>query len=142
MTGMMCAVCAGTVQSTLQSQQGVESADVNFATQEATILWNPEQTSPEQLAEAVRTAGYDMIVASDLAEATTLKDEEEARAWKKMKWKTILAWTLTIPLATLCMIHIHFPGEAWVYMVMTAIVMGVCGRDFYVHGWQSTCSPC
>ncbi|MBD5172588.1 MAG: copper-translocating P-type ATPase [Bacteroidales bacterium] len=136
-TGMMCAVCAGTVQSTLQSQQGVESADVNFATQEATILWNPEQTSPEQLAEAVRTAGYDMIVASDLAEATTLKDEEEARAWKRMKWKTVLAWTLTIPLATLCMIHIHFPGEAWVYMVMTAIVMGVCGRDFYVRGWQS-----
>ena len=136
-TGMMCAVCAGTVQSTLQSQQGVESADVNFATQEATILWDPEQTSPEQLAEAVRTAGYDMIVASDLAEATTLKDEEEARAWKRMKWKTVLAWTLTIPLATLCMIHIHFPGEAWVYMVMTAIVMGVCGRDFYVRGWQS-----
>ncbi len=136
-TGMMCAVCAGTVQSTLASQPGVDSADVNFATQEATVVWNPEQTSAETLAGAVRAAGYDMIVESDLARATELKDEEEARSYSRMKWKTILAWALTIPLATLCMIHIHFPGEAWVYMAMTIVVLAVCGKDFYIRGWHS-----
>ena len=31
-TGMMCAVCAGTVQKTLGSIPGVTEADVNFAT--------------------------------------------------------------------------------------------------------------
>ena len=30
-TGMMCAVCAGTVEKTVGEQPGVESAAVNFA---------------------------------------------------------------------------------------------------------------
>lgn len=61
-TGMMCAVCAGTVSKAISGCPGVMTADVNFATNSATIDWNPDLTSPRVIAEAVKGAGYEMIV--------------------------------------------------------------------------------
>ena len=72
---MMCAVCAGTVEQTVRQLPGVNEASVNFATSSLSVSWNPAVTSPQVIAEAVRKAGYDMIVESTQAAA----DEEQAR---------------------------------------------------------------
>ena len=136
-TGMMCAVCAGTVQKTVGELTGVRAAEVNFATSSVTVEWDSGVMSPAMIAEAVRKAGYDMIVAGDEAEAVEEKERQEAVAYRSLKMKVIIAWVLTLPVAVLCMTHIHFPGEAWWYMAATLIVMTVCGRGFYVRGFRS-----
>lgn len=136
-TGMMCAVCAGTVQKTVGDLPGVKEAEVNFATSSVTVEWDTDITSPDKIADAVRKAGYDMIVARDEAEAVEEKERQEAAAYRSMKRKVILAWALTLPVAVLCMAHVHFPGEAWWYMAATLIVMTVCGSGFYVRGFRS-----
>ena len=136
-TGMMCAVCAGTVQKTVGELPGVRAAEVNFATSSVTVEWDSGVMSPAIIAEAVRKAGYDMIVAGDEAEAVEEKERQEAAEYRSMKRKVIIAWVLTLPVAVLCMTHIHFPGEAWWYMAATLIVMTVCGSGFYVRGFRS-----
>ncbi len=136
-TGMMCAVCAGTVQKTVSDIPGVKSAEVNFASSEVAIDWDPSAVSPKQIAEAVREAGYDMIIADSEAKAIEEKERQEEKSYQFMKMRVIVAWVITIPLCVLCMTHIHFYGAAWVYMLMTLTVMVYCGMDFYRRGFKA-----
>ena len=119
-TGMMCAVCAGTVRKTLADMPGVVEADVNFATQSATVEWNPAETSPDAMVRAVADAGYGLIAESDEARAMAEKDRKDAEEYSAMKRRVIVARVLSLPLAVLCMTHVHFPGEAWVAVASPA----------------------
>lgn len=136
-TGMMCAVCAGTVQKTLSSLPGVESAEVNFATASATVTWHPSETSPDMMRRALDAAGYGLIAESDEARAVAAKEKADAREYAAMKRRVAAAWALSVPLAALCMMHVHFPAEGWIYMAMTLVVMAWCGAGFYRRGFRS-----
>lgn len=133
-TGMMCAVCAGTVEKTVSECQGVTEASVNFAASEVSFSWDPNVISPQKVAAAVREAGYEMIVEDSLAKAVEEKEKAELRQYRRMKRDLIIAWVLTIPLSCICMLHIHFPGDSIVMMLLALAVMTISGRRFYVNG--------
>lgn len=139
-TGMMCAVCSNTVEKTAGEQPGVVSAEVNFANASLSITWNPKETNPEKIAEAIRKAGYDMIIEDSEQKAVEEQENHDEREFKQMKRRTILAWVLTIPLSALCMLHVHFPGAPWVYMFLTLSVMVFCGIGFYRRGFRALIS--
>ena len=136
-TGMMCAVCANTVEKTIRELPGVANVSVNFGTSSADITWNTAEISLDQIVNAVKNAGYELIATDSVAEAVEQQEEAEIKAYRQMKIKVILAWILTIPLSVLCMTHIHFPAEGWVYMFMTLIVIAICGSGFYKRGWKA-----
>ncbi|MDR1525350.1 MAG: heavy-metal-associated domain-containing protein, partial [Tannerella sp.] len=62
---MGCAGCAGHVEKALRRQRGVLSAAVNYAAAVAVIEYNPAEVSPEVLKNAVREAGYDLLIETD-----------------------------------------------------------------------------
>lgn len=136
-TGMMCAVCAGTVQKTLASLLGVVEAEVNFASSSAVVEWNPDVTSPDAMKKAVADVGYGLIAESDEARAVAAKERQDAADYAALRRRVLVAWIITVPLATLCMIHVHFPAEAWIYMAMTLVVMFYCGSGFFKRGIKS-----
>lgn len=133
-TGMMCAVCAGTVEKTVSECPGVTGASVNFASSEVSFSWNPAVTSPEKVADAVREAGYGMIVENSVEKSVEEKRKAETRQYRRMRADLIAAWALTLPLSVICMMHFHFPGDAYVMMALALAVMAVSGRRFYVNG--------
>ena len=45
-SGMTCASCSGRIEAVLRKTEGVASAQVNLATQVATVAYTPGQTSP------------------------------------------------------------------------------------------------
>ncbi|MFW5947780.1 MAG: cation transporter, partial [Gemmatimonadota bacterium] len=57
-TGMTCAACASRVQKGLTRAPGVRDAGVNFATERATVEYDPSSTTVAELVEAVRASGY------------------------------------------------------------------------------------
>jgi Cu+-exporting ATPase len=57
--GMTCASCVNRIERYLRKTEGVESASVNLATEQATIVYLPDATTIEQLGKAVEAAGYD-----------------------------------------------------------------------------------
>ncbi len=61
---MTCAGCASRVERGLREVPGVREANVNLATNRATVLFDPALTGTGSLIEAVRNAGYDVAVAS------------------------------------------------------------------------------
>lgn len=135
--GMMCAVCAQTVESAVRQAEGVEEANVSFASQSLTVTWDPRRTSAEKIADAVKAAGYEMIVEEDTAKAVGEHDRLEEKLYRSMKRKVILAWVLVVPLMVLCMGDVHFHGMQWVMMALAAVVMVVCGSHFYVAGFRN-----
>ena len=61
--GMTCANCAAAVERTLTRKvPGVLKASVNFGTEAASVEYDPNLTSPEVMAEAVRKAGYELVL--------------------------------------------------------------------------------
>jgi Cu+-exporting ATPase len=61
-SGMTCASCVDTIQRSLADLQGIESANVNLATERATISYDPELVNIEQVKKTVRDAGYDVVL--------------------------------------------------------------------------------
>src|SRR5687767_9676873 len=57
-TGMTCASCSTRVEKALKKVSGVEGAQVNLATEQASVTYDPQQVQPQQLVAAVESAGY------------------------------------------------------------------------------------
>ncbi len=63
-TGMTCAACARNVERALKKTDGVEIAAVNYATERASVSFDPAQVDANQLVERVDKAGYGVAVAA------------------------------------------------------------------------------
>ncbi|MCO7138194.1 heavy metal translocating P-type ATPase [[Clostridium] leptum] len=57
-TGMTCAACSSAVERALGKVKGVSQATVNLPAEKATVEYDPDQVTVEQLFEAVREEGY------------------------------------------------------------------------------------
>src|SRR5215470_5512869 len=56
--GMTCASCAMRIEKGLKKVPGVRDATVNFATEQATVTFDPTQTGIEQMVQKVDAVGY------------------------------------------------------------------------------------
>ena len=102
--GMSCASCAATIEKALKRLEGVKSAHVNFATERATIEYDPSTVSILDLRKAVQDVGY--IVESEEEVDKSVEEMEDARR------RMIYAWAFTIPII-LWMIPEMVLGIAW-----------------------------
>jgi P-type Cu+ transporter len=63
-TGMHCASCAMSVEKALQGTAGVSQANVNIATEKATIDYDPAVVSQEALKKAIENSGFGVNIRS------------------------------------------------------------------------------
>lgn len=61
-TGMTCATCAGAIADSLNELEGVLQADVNLATERATVTFDPGKVDAAKMRRAVEDAGYGVIM--------------------------------------------------------------------------------
>jgi len=62
--GMTCANCSATVEGSLAELEGVVEASVNFATDEASVEYDPAAVSLAAIFGAIEDAGYDPVAAT------------------------------------------------------------------------------
>ncbi len=58
-SGMSCASCANRIEKALNQVPGVSQATVNFASESATVAYEPSAVTPEAIAQTVVDAGYE-----------------------------------------------------------------------------------
>lgn len=56
-TGMTCGACKFAVKTALKRLDGVQKVDVSYAEKKATVGYDPQRVTPEQLAEAINATG-------------------------------------------------------------------------------------
>ena len=59
--GMSCANCSGTVEDALGELDGVQEANVNFATDEGTVEYDVREVTLAEIYETIEDAGYDPV---------------------------------------------------------------------------------
>jgi copper chaperone CopZ len=56
--GMVCPFCEAAVESILSSQPGVLEADADFRTRRAIVVYDPAETDPDTLADAINKRSF------------------------------------------------------------------------------------
>lgn len=59
--GMQCEGCASTVQAILSREPGVKTASVSFPKRTASVFYDPADTDPGRVAEAIGKAGFTVV---------------------------------------------------------------------------------
>ena len=121
--GMTCASCAARVEKALKRVPGVASAEVNLATESASVAL-AEGASPQALVAAVREAGYEARFGVPARPAVD-------RSW----WPAALAAALTVPLFLPMSGFAELPG--WLQLALATPVQFWLGARFYRAGWKA-----
>ncbi|OXM15479.1 heavy metal translocating P-type ATPase [Paenibacillus herberti] len=61
LTGMTCAACASRIEKGLGKIDGVSSASVNFATEQASVIYDPAKVNRNALEEKIHKLGYGTV---------------------------------------------------------------------------------
>jgi len=151
--GMTCASCQHHVEEALRSTAGVESARVDLMAHRAAVVFDPRQVAPEQLVEAIRSAGYDAVLPrpndSGSGQAEDHAAESERKAWVTLT-AGAAAMVLAMPLGTNmgAMDHGLMRFVPWLYalapdplrwflLVMTAAIVAWAGRGIYMSALRA-----
>jgi Cu+-exporting ATPase len=145
--GMTCASCAAAVEKSLSRAPGVQNALVNFATEKATVQYQPGQASPATLKEAVVNAGYGVVERApdtSAADQQAETDRQKASAYASLKRRFGVAVALAaiiMPLSMLmfwptAMQHLNMRWLNDGLLLLTLPVLLYSGREFYTSAWK------
>ncbi len=144
-TGMTCANCAATVERALKRVEGVVDATVNFASEKATVTYVVGMVTRDDLARAVRKAGYGVVEA---AEGEEPEDAEAAarEAEIRHQWQRfIVGLIFSTPLFLLSMGRdlgllgewAHAYWVTWLFFFLATPVQFYVGWDYYVGAYKA-----
>ena len=153
--GMTCASCAMRIEKGLKKVPGVIDANVNLATEKASVIYDPTQTNLEQMVQKVEAVGYkatpEVTYLQQTAQETTTaahtetsgisivsipqEDELIRRRQAEIIRKRnllILGIVLTVPIVIFSVFFMNrFPGENYLLLVLTTPVWAVVGWEFH-----------
>lgn len=133
-TGMTCATCAGRVENALRSIAGVIRADVNLATEKASIEGLAGVLRPADLITTVTEAGYEAELLTGDVERDRQMIAADKRQLHRETWRIAAAVGLSGPLL-LPMFGVMLPS--WLQLVLATPVQFVIGWRFYVGAWKA-----
>ena len=128
--GMSCSSCSAHVEKKLQSLKGIKTASVSLPMRSASVEYNPEIITPEDMKKEIQALGYDLIL--DEEKSVT---EIENRTYKSLVNKTIASWVLSILSMAVSMSWISIGDKSatlQVLFIISLINILYCGRQFYI----------
>jgi len=160
-TDMSCANCADANRDALEAVEGVIDADVNYATDEAQVRYDPAETSLSALYDAVEGAGYSPVREADSggsdgegADTASGDSDESARdaarnaEIRKQRRLTLFGAALSAPLLFFLIDALFLGGAVvpdrvfgvgihWVAFALATPVQVVLGRPFYANSYKA-----
>lgn len=122
--GMTCAACAATIEKVLLKEEGVEKAEVNYATNSVKIQTKAE-ANLSKLKKVVNKAGYDLLID---ANGRSVNGDEDLQKLKNHLWMAI---PLTLVVVILSMFVEDFAFKNSVLLVLSIPVLFWSGLRFY-----------
>jgi Cu+-exporting ATPase len=146
--GMSCASCVNRIERFLRKTPGVAEANVNLATEVATVRYMPEIAGYDELARAIQAAGYEIRNVPQATDGSraSLVDEADAEAAQRAREQRSLGLTAAVALvvAAAAMTLMYAPNLpitmeqlAWVLIGPATFVQFWAGRRFYKAAWRS-----
>jgi Cu+-exporting ATPase len=138
--GMTCSSCAGRIEKSLNKLEGVE-ATVNFATERATVNFDPGRVAPEELVGAVEQVGYSASLPAPLDKAEEHGKHEHGYEYgsvDELRRRVIVCAALSLPVLLLAMIEpLQFRNWQWFSLLLATPVVLWGGWSFHKAAWQN-----
>ena len=147
--GMTCASCVRRIEKSLHKLDGVSQAQVNLATEVASVSYSPERITLDELMRAVEKAGYTATVRgpqSRSSETETApaaagdRDAEKDRELATLKRRWQVALTTGLALMVLMYVPLYIDTMDWLMpaiFVMATVVQFWAGRGIYASAWAA-----
>ncbi len=142
-SGMTCANCAATIERNLKKVPGVVDANVNLATERASIEFIPTIAGYADFKKKIEDIGYGVIEAegAGVARRDVEAEAREAEVARQRRLLTIgVALTIPIFLLSMGMMLGLIPHTAWVNWVLFALATPVqfyVGKQYYVGAYKA-----
>ncbi len=149
--GMTCAACSGRVERAIQKMEGVKTANVNLATEKATVVYDAQVLKLSDIKQMIIKTGYQVIEIANAEEA----DQNKLRKEKEIQtlWhKFIIATVFAVPLLIIAMLPMiswiplnvpsfmsmmEYPLVYALIEVLLTIPILIAGRKFYSVGYKA-----
>ena len=128
-SGMTCAACARTIERTLAGTPGVSRAQVNLATNTATVEYDPASVQVADFVGAIEDLGY------GVPPSEVQGDAEEPQFRRRL----LVAAVFAAPVLLLGMSDgvLPVPYSPWIQLTLTLPVIFYSGAPFYVAAWKA-----
>jgi len=136
-SGMHCASCASNVQRKLQKSNGVISAQVNYANEQAIVEVDAAQFDSATAAKAVQSLGYTAHIG--VSDASDLSQKEREVELKDLKNKLIISAVLTTLAMVGSMVSLapEFLQSHWTLLMLVTPVQFWVGKRYYKSAWSA-----
>ena len=135
--GMTCASCANRVERKLNKLPGV-TASVNYATEKATVQFDPDGIETEQLVEAVEAAGYRASAAPEADAGERPAPPEGHDPTELLRRRLVFSVVLSLPVLALSMVApLQFDNWQWLSLNLATPVVFWAGWPFHQAAWRN-----
>ncbi len=132
---MGCAACVARVEGAIRAHKGVRAVSVSLASSMAKVDYDPSVCTPESIRQAVRDAGYELIVEGTEDELEDEADRSRERFLKALRTDMLLAVVMAVVVAVISMGFKPFPFKNGVLVILTLVSL-YAGRRFFVTAWK------
>ncbi|MDJ0703620.1 MAG: heavy metal translocating P-type ATPase [Leptolyngbyaceae cyanobacterium MO_188.B28] len=147
LSGMSCAACANVIERSIRSVSGVGDCNVNFATMQATVQYNPQRTHLKTIQDAVANAGFAAQPIQPLetgqADAEkTARAVEQRELTRKLRVSAVVSGLMVTSMLPR-MIGLDLPwiptwiDNPWMQLILVTPVQIWCGQVFFVKAWKA-----
>jgi Cu+-exporting ATPase len=131
-SGMHCVSCAQNIETNLRKLKGVSGANVNFATEKATVEFNEKIVNEKKIYVTIEKLGYKVIKVYE--EFTDKEKEARDKEVRDIKISFIISLIFSIPVFILSfpeIFNIIIPDQNIVLLLLAAPVQFLVGYRFY-----------
>ena len=135
--GMTCASCAQTIENALRKQKGIKEATVNLATEKATVIYNSNELTYQEIKNVIEDAGYEVLGKEDQRAKFEEEEARELQAFSTARRRVLIAWALTIPIMV-WMIPEMILGISWPNSIIFNLGMiALAAPVLFYPGWTT-----
>ncbi|MGZ8687907.1 MAG: cation transporter, partial [Gaiellaceae bacterium] len=132
---MTCSSCAARIEKKLNRLDGVE-ATVNYATERATVEYDPSDITPERLVQVVEETGYHALLPAPSEAGAPDTAEPAADPAAPWRLRLLVSAALTVPVLLLSMVEpLQFDGWQWLALQLATPVVLWGAWPFHRAAW-------
>ncbi len=145
--GMTCASCVNRIERFLRNAEGVSSANVNLATERATVSLDPAMAGRAEVVSAIEAAGYDVRPKRSPAETTALTLDEadpdadlRAREMRDLGIRAVVSVAVAFGIMVLMLwpeaLGMSMTERNWLLLIPATFVQFWAGGVFLRNAWR------
>ncbi len=133
--GMHCASCVRLIERALTKTEGISEANVNLATNQATVIYDPQKVTDKKIETAVANVGYKAMIQEEIKDEVTVEHEKQ-KELSDLRNKVVVS----LGLGALILFG-SFPGlmslapafltNPWIQLLLAIPVQFWAGLTFY-----------